>query len=260
MGFFYNLNVTSITIGDNVQFKNNSMYNAFASCVRLNSPVTIPNSVTNISNAFAGCSAFNQPVTIPDGCEDMSNAFRNCRNFNQPVTIPSGITNSFAMFNGCNNFNQPVMIPDGVTTIAYLFWGATKFNHPVTIPNSVTDTRGIFLGCANFNQPVEIPVGATDMIETFGGCTNMSGNVIIRSKNIAHDVWGGKFGLQYTFMGKSNAKRVNIFTYGNSTTNKSLYASNDVHGLAGPNSFTWSKATNCYYNSAYNIYVYYNLT
>lgn len=260
MGFFYNLNVTSITIGDNVQFKNNSMYNAFASCVRLNSPVTIPNSVTNISNAFSGCTYFNQPVTIPDGCEDMSNAFRNCRNFNQPVTIPSSVTNAMRMFSGCNNFNSPVTIPNGVTTMLGLFAECNGYNRPTTIPNGVTTTQYLFGGCASFNQSVDIPESVTTCAEMFGDCTNMAGNIYVRPKDWEW-VWGSLPPTYRMLVGKNNAKRVNIFVPRNSKTNSQFYYSgkeDGASGMLGAN-ITWSTMTNCYYNTAYNVYVYYNL-
>lgn len=262
MGFFTNSYVKNIMIGDNVQFKNNTMYNAFALCSSFNSPITIPNSVTNASNAFYACSNFNSPVTFGSGCKDISNAFRSCPNFNQPVTIPSSVTNCWYIFDGCTNFNQPVTISNGVPMTVGMFANCTKFNSSVTIPNSVTDARSMFYGCTNFSKNVEFPESVTQLHQAFEGCTNMSGNIIIRGRNIVSDSWAGSMPFYRLLVGKNNAKRVNIFVYNGSKTNNSLYSDSTavtgVHGLVG-NSFSWTKSTNYYYNSKYNIYVYHNL-
>ena len=125
--------VKNISIGENVCYKENSMFNAFRGCANFNSPITIPNGVTNIAHTFYGCS-----------------------NFNQPITIPNGVTNISRMFSSCNNFNQPITIPASVANLAYAFYSCSKFNQPITIPNSVTDLSYTFHNCPNLSGNIYI--------------------------------------------------------------------------------------------------------
>jgi len=73
----------------------------------------------------------------------------------------------------------------------------------------------------------------------------MSQDIIILSKNVNN---------ANNFILYTNAyKRKNIWVPANSITNTSIYTGNIR------NYVTWYSGVNCYYNTAYNIYVYYNL-
>ena len=153
---FYNLNITTINIGDSVQ--RIPAYFAYG-LTKLNS-VTIPNSVTSIgSNAFDGCSGLTS-VSIPNSVTSIGDAaFQGCSsldtlNFNA-ISCADFSSSSNRPFYNLNI--TTINIGDSVQRIPACFaYGLIKLNS-VTIGNSVTSIGNYaFQGCSaldtlNFN-------------------------------------------------------------------------------------------------------------
>lgn len=121
MSFFKNSKAANITIGHNVTYVNGNMANAFYNCFNMNSPIRIPNGVTNMYYAFYNCRNFNQPVEIPNGVSHMGYAFAGCKSLNQYIDIPKGVVNLYGVFRECESLAKDVYIPASVVDIRYAF-------------------------------------------------------------------------------------------------------------------------------------------
>lgn len=155
-----------ITIANTVT----NMSYAFYACNNFNQPVNIPAKVTNLAYAFYACNSLNKPVSISNRVTNMCYAFGQCKIFNQPITISGSVRDASCTFYQCYNFNQPVTIENGVTALHETFYVANTFNQPVTIPDSVQTMRNTFASCRGLNQPVIIGNGVTNMYMAFNGC------------------------------------------------------------------------------------------
>ena len=150
---FYNLNISEINIGDEVERIPAYFAYGFTNLKTL----TIGNSVTYIDySAFYGCSGLTD-VTIPNSVTSIGNyAFYGCSGLTN-VTIPNSVTSiGGSTFYGCSGLNS-VTIPNSVTSIGnYAFYGCSGLTS-VTIGNSVTSIGNYaFQGCTvldvlNFN-------------------------------------------------------------------------------------------------------------
>lgn len=232
-----------------------------------NSPVIIPNGITNIFGCFSGFTNFNQPVTIPDSVIGMGSCFSSCYNFNQPVNIPNGVVYASFCFAGCYNFNQSVNIPNSITNMQSFFKDCNKFNQPVTISNSATTISACFQQCKNFNQPVNIPSRVTNMAFCFQNCHNFNQpvnipNSVVHIGRCFHDCTAfasiirvacnpslNVFGL---LQNTAQSKVRTIIT-----DNTSKFLVTNTQSIVGA-SIIWTQDGDNYYNTAYNIYINYS--
>lgn len=240
--------LTAVNIGEKVGYVNNTMFCLIANSSQVNSPLFIPDGVTNIASVARGCSNFNQPVNIPDSVIDASLAFSQCYNFNKGVQIGNGVQNMQQMFYNCQNFNQPITLPNSVSTAHQALYNCRKFNQPVAIPDSVVNMDNFLYSGASFNRPITIGNNVVNAYYAFYNCKMLSQNIIIHS-NVLNNCKG-------MFGSKNNSKRLNIFVHAGSSTETKVKnaTTNSVVGSA----LTWTAdaENNCCYNTAYNIYIY----
>ena len=112
------------------------------------------------------------------------------------------------------------------------------------------------------------------MVRAYYNCTNLTGLPVFgnNTKNMAHaygnckKLSAGNVYIYYNqvvnmtgcFAEKNNSRRFNIHVPANSTTlNKCLY--NNSLSIVNAN-ITWTTSGSNYYNKAYNIYIYPDLT
>ena len=164
-----------------VDFRNNSMFNAFFRCTNLVSVVNISKNVINMAKTFAYCSSFNQNVQMPNFVTNMFETFNSCFNLNQNIQIPNTVLNMSNAFSGCYNLNQNIKIPDSVTDVANAFSGCNNLNQNIQIPNSVTTMSRTFQLCSNLNQNIRIPDSVTNILRTFINCHSLNQNIQIPS-------------------------------------------------------------------------------
>jgi hypothetical protein len=93
----------------------------------------------------------------------------------------------------------------------------------------------------------------TTMSYTYYGCQNLAANSSMYCYNPNINDFQSCFGL------KNNSRRINVHVPAGSTTN-TVASYNNTNSIVGKN-ITWTTNTSnkCYYNTAYNIYIYYDL-
>ena len=181
--FFNNKNIVSVDLQE-VNFRSNSMSNAFNGCNNLTSIVNIPSSVTNMESTFYNCRALNQKVQVSNSVRGMVGTFSGCNNLNQNIQIPSSVTNMSNTFNHCSNLNQNIQIPNSVTSMSNTFSYCYNLNQNIQIPSSVTNMSYTFYSCRTLNQNIQIPSSVTNMYYTFALCSNLEGRINILSANV----------------------------------------------------------------------------
>lgn len=159
--------ITSLYIGRNISFDNESTFNdnntiveltignlvteisgwMFCGCGSLKS-VTIPNSVTEIDwFAFCCCTGLTE-IVIPNSVTDIGDsAFSGCSGLKK-LTIPNSVKSiGENAFGGCCGLTS-LIIPNSITEIEYYTFGECSGLTNIVIPNTVTKIGGYaFYGC-----------------------------------------------------------------------------------------------------------------
>ena len=131
----------------------------------------------------------------------------------------------------------------------YYVFNNASFNQPVTIGNKITTCASMFAHCTSFNQPIIIPNSVIHCSHMFDYCTNFSNSIYFKTKNTSLDV-------TFLLSNCNNSKRKNIFF--NSVLNSKFNNTAAYFSIVGRDSITWTPMTNGFYNTAFNIYCYYN--
>lgn len=121
----------------------------------------------------------------------------------------------------------------------------SQTNNDVIIGANVGNVKMMLFNAANFNRDISIPDSVNDCSIMLGLATNFSSNIyfsgkVYRNINIADMLYG-------------SSKTRNVYFN---------HALNNIFNQTGPNALvgniTWATADNCFYNTNYNIYCYYN--
>ena len=178
---------TSLTTAPTIPASVTSLNSCFYSCSNITSMPTIPSNVTDMSYAFMYCNKLNTVTTIPSSVNDICYAFA-YTNINTAPTLPQSITELEYTFAFCNELTSAPSIPSNVTLMAGAFQGCKKLATTPTLPPNVEDLSYTFSGCNTLASAPEIPNSVRYLDETFKDCASLSGNIIIRTDNIVHNV------------------------------------------------------------------------
>ncbi len=178
--------LTSVTIGDKVQFIGND---AFRGCANLDA-VVIPNSVTSIGDeAFAECSNL-ESATIGNSVKSIGrDAFNSCKNLKK-VVIPNSVTSlGMRAFSACSLLSS-VEIGTGITTIESYTFCRTGLTS-VVIPNQILSIKeGAFLECELLSSATIGNSVITMGRGAFSGCKKLASITIPNSvKTIERDAF-----------------------------------------------------------------------
>ncbi len=186
---FYNLNISTINIGNSV--KRIPAY--FANGLTKLSSVTIGNSVTDIgNNAFQGCAGLTS-VDIPNSVTTIGNsAFQGCTGLTS-MTIGNSVTAiGNNAFQGCTGLAD-INIPNSITFIGYnAFDGTTWYT---TWYDNQPDGL-IYIGLVTFSYKGEMPAGTSIVIKegtlgiaggAFQNCTGLTDIAIPNSVSAIGD-------------------------------------------------------------------------
>jgi len=271
---------TSYEIGNNVVGCNG----LFSGKTTFNDNVQMPDNIMYANRMFFGCEALNQNIHISNNLIDGTSMFGVCENLNQNLQLPSGLLFSSGMFEDCIKFNQNIYIPDAVWYADRMFDNCPNLNQNIHLPNNLILASWMFRGCSNLNQNIKIPNGTISMYEMFRSCTKLRQSIHIPASvttcasafaeapcnlyfegnnQTRFNTISNKFELlniSNLFGNPNNSsydrtKRRNLFFNDELRVFNVRYGSvNSIVGVP----ITWTKATNCFYNTLYNIYCYNN--
>jgi hypothetical protein len=104
-----------------------------------------------------------------------------------------------------------------------------------------------YFNCRNLTGNPVCGDNVTNMGYTYYNCYNLTGDAIYFYSNKINNV-------RNCFYGKNNSRQYNIHVPANSTTLTTCLISN-TSSLVGA-TITYTNNGTCYYNTAYNIYIY----
>ena len=205
---------------------------------------------------FTKQSTFNRPVTIK------------CHEYSQNSTTVAQLSCQ-SMFNNAAIFNQQVkfdlykhyknetnaLFNYILYNVQYMFNGAGRYNQPTVFPRGLRYYDGVFYSSASMNQPVVfyIDTYTTGPTNAFRMSGTINGQNIIFMTPSGMTTYNTGFKVN-NFLRVSNAKRINIYA-NNLDPFRTGYIMSGVSSA-----LTWATTTNGYYNSAYNVYLYNNVT
>lgn len=103
-----------------------TFYNTF-----LETPPTIPSSVTNMSHTFMCCTYLTTAPTIPENVTDMRYTFWSCDNLTTAPKIPSSVTNIYCTFQYCRSLTGEVEI--NAINLDYYDYCFDGTSNPITL-------------------------------------------------------------------------------------------------------------------------------
>ena len=241
--FYYRQDPTNIIISDNVI----SCHGAFRGMMNINANITIPDSVLDCVEMFKGCRNLHRPVIIPDSVTNCYGMFDFCTTFNNSVTIGQNVLNCASMFSNCIYFNQPITIPSKVTNCVNMFSACSNFNQTITIPDNVINCSGVLSETERFNSAITIGKNVINCSGLLGRGYNFGNHIYFKTKSTSIDITG----LFYTYAQKK-------YIHFNSALNSKFNSTTAAKWLTPRGDVTWTTMTNGFYNTAYNVYCYYN--
>jgi surface protein len=172
-------------------------------------PITVPNTVTDMSYMFAGATSFNQDLSWDVGqvtnmshmffragsfnqdignwdigqVTDMSSMFEGAISFNQDLSWNVALVENMSnMFNGATSFNGAIRNWDvgQVSYMTAMFADASSFNKDIGNWDigQVTDMSSMFEGAISFNQDLSWNVALVEnMSNMFNGATSFNGAI-----------------------------------------------------------------------------------
>jgi len=140
-------------------------------------------------------------------------------------------------------------IKDGIETIDYSSCANclrnSQNNNDVIIGARVGNVANLLYNAENFNRDIIIPESVNDCSGMLCYAYNFSANIYVMGKTYRN------INIAYMLYGSSKIRKV----YFN-------HVLNNIFNQTGPNaligSITWETADNCFFNTDYNIYCYYN--
>lgn len=196
---FRNLNVPfTLTLGENVTFKNGYAYEMFNNCYEYNAPFNVPDDTKYASSMFKGCHNLNSPININPSSPitDMSYMFYECFNFQQNINIPSSCNYFYSIVGGSyyDQQNGTYIYPEyqgnfhiysnergyGEGNFAYAFqWGNTMNANVMFHDVQPTSMYAAFEWDYHFDRNVYLPDSVEDLMYTFAYCNRLNQNIHI---------------------------------------------------------------------------------
>lgn len=196
-------NCTNLTtINGNFNPNITSLIQTFYYCTSLTGVVPpIPAGVTQMREAFVWTKITSYSFSQNNSPVDMWAAFISCSDL---VTADvNNATNLNTTFRDCTSLISCTgTINPNCTNMLNTFGNCTSLIASPVLPNGLLDMGSTFSGCTSLAVAPEIPANVTQMGSTFKGCTALTGNVIIRSENVANvtDIFANTTLTKYVYI------------------------------------------------------------
>lgn len=217
-GFYQNVNITGIKIGDNVKRIDSNMFNG---CVNL-SNVDISNSVEYFGQScFAGCNKLTSIIFTNETASLDRNIFSNCENLETIVLPKKLVVLGNSMFSNCTKLKK-IELPETLTEIGdFAFFGCTSLQEIILGENITKVGYYIISNCTalktiTFNaKNYDISGAFSDQI-LLNGCTSLEeiriGNGVLSLPNFRFDESVEKLKLSFNSENNCSINFRNIIT------------------------------------------------
>ena len=238
--------IVNFVCGDNVK----DFSFTYAKCLGKGEPVCGPNVISMRSTYFNCSNLIGQPVCGPN-VTDMVSTYYNCSNLTGTPVCGPNVINMFNTYYQCNNLTGQPICGDNVINMRFAYAGCSKLNGNVVCGKKVTDMSWAYSYCSNIKNAY-VEENVIYLMNAFA-MTNCINECYIKSKKVEN--------IKCIFSGHYQAGiNTIVHIYPNCNTNNTFYKyTNRLITSTSRGSLTWTLNTNCYYNSTYKIYIYFDM-
>lgn len=244
---------------------------------KFNTSFNYPPNVINCYSLFNSCSNFSGDGlgSMPSTVVDCSRMFISCTLFNSAVEISKNALNCSNMFAYCyDQWYHPMKIPDHVVDCSYMFAYCRnmegydyRMQRAHLGINHWCNCSDMYAGCTNLSYEAHFPYG--NCCRMFSGCDKMTSLICdMKTDEIFRGIVTGlrpneiqsqlnTINYSGFVFNRSSSTRLNI-TICNPVLNKHFNKTSTDSIVGQPITWATDSANNCYYNTQFNIYVYYN--
>ena len=152
-------------------------------------------------------------------------------------------------YRNCHNLTGNPVCGDKVTHMSYTYMNCMNLTGSPVCGDNVTIMSGTYLNCYNLTGSPVCGNNVTSMYYAYTSCYNLTGNGYFYSSKLNE--------IDNCFYGRNTNNQLSLYVPSNSTTLTTCLI-NNRKSMVGEN-ITWTDditANGCYYNTAYNIYIY----
>lgn len=269
------------------------MGEAYYQCANLKGSPVCGANVTIMNNTYANCRNLTGSPACGSKVTDMHNAYYYCWNLTSNPACGANVTNMFNAYTHCWNLTGAPACGANVINMAGAYYSCSNMKGSPACGAKVNDMRNTYFNCVNLTG---VPLcganvvnmyqayanckkisgngncgtNVTNMYKAYANCYNLTGKPACGNKvtQMAYAYWNAKSlqGNAYiysasitnadgAFGNKNYSTRLNIYVPSGSTTFSTFIATSNTNSITMQN-MTWTQSGSCYYNTAYNIYIY----
>ena len=227
---------------------------AYWNCYNLTGNPACGPLVTNMANTYYNCFNLTGEPVCGDKVTNMYHTYSHCSNLTGSPVCGPNVTDMDYAYADCHNLTGSPACSDKSTDLFYTYINCYNLTGAPVCGDNVIHMGNAYYDCRNLTGPLVAGPNVINFCQTYYNCRNIGSNGYIYSSRI-----NNAYECLYN---KDISRRLNIYmpdTGYNSTHNTLSRFLATGHGTTiVKGSITWTNDTinGCYYNTAYNIYIY----
>lgn len=179
----------------------------------------------------------------------MSNAYTNCYNLTGSPICGNNVSTMMNAYNNCFNLTGTPACGENVASMNHAYYNCQNLTGSPACGNKVWSMFYTYYNCFNLTGAPACGNSVTHMNYAYANCKNLSGNAYFYSESVWYATG--------CFFNRSNNYALNLYVKSNSRTFNTCTITTTSSIVKSTITWTNDMATNgCYYNTAYNIYIY----